>query len=499
MKQVLHVWFVLLLFGCLVMGCGSDDSDDNGNQDGDLSETEGTDDDTGESVDGDIDAVEEDLLEDDTTETTENEEETVPGLGFGELCTLTMDGAGLFNAEAGDCAEGLTCLGSAYDLSCTSDEDCAVARSYATCSDEGVCGGVYCSMNCDQYADCEGLTEESCCKDWGEGRWCVKTEACTPVGESGVGEACPYVLSDTQILNEDKSTCKKDLFCVGSWSDLACTTDQECIDHFGADHALCLSGTCAFSRCLSWCDDNNPANCTADGYENGACCVEVDNVPFCFLSEDNNCAIEYDMIIRVQDLYTGQNIEGVTVTILDMDTGQAIQGIEPVVTDEDGVAGFLFGDVELSSMVAVKQEKADSYKTTYTQDLVPGLDFTVYSVSNTFYSQLATGLQHQNGKGILLADIQDMDTQSVGCLQASTESNNGQIYYFDASMNVAVGRQQTDPDAGSFGIVNLDPGEETIIISDGTDDLTGGPVWLYADSVSIVRYYVYDSTAAGCQ
>ena len=101
----------------------------------------------------------------------------------GETCTM-----GEFNADSGNCAAGLSCIGGVSENTCTTAADCGTEGANADCAnytpDGGTqalyCGMTMCSKNCEADADCTAdFGEGSCCATGTDANWCYPPSYCT--------------------------------------------------------------------------------------------------------------------------------------------------------------------------------------------------------------------------------------------------------------------------------------------------------------------------------
>lgn len=186
------------------------------------------------------------------------------GTGAGALGDPCSQGGS--NATCGQCADTLTCIGTAPVAAnaCDFPRDC-IARGvdrllYPDCVD-GRCGWSICASSCLQSNCPEGYLEFrpnfTVC-------WCV------PTGDSGPGDACPIF-----NVNLDADSCRADETCLGieaSDETDACTEDADCpkANYYG--NPECVDGRCGTSFCSPKCGPGGTCPTDFEGMDVGGTC-----------------------------------------------------------------------------------------------------------------------------------------------------------------------------------------------------------------------------------
>jgi len=162
----------------------------------------------------------------------------------GEPCPFDV-----VNPQSEPCLVELTCLGIAASedsLPCEQDGDCAPSSYPGPNCIEGLCGGSFCSPDCDADGLCaEGFeaidVDEKC--------YCVPS----PTGSGKAGDPCPL-----GNVNPSADFCGEDLSCGGVGAgpmSHVCDKPEDCPDSYLGD-AVCFLGHCGSSACASECDEN---------------------------------------------------------------------------------------------------------------------------------------------------------------------------------------------------------------------------------------------------
>ncbi len=162
------------------------------------------------------------------------------------------------NADAGYCAQGLSCIG---DIAiegaptCDNAEDCAAESLLGppVCT-QGYCASTTCIADCATDGD---LCDAGAPYFYGD---CFCNED-FETGDAKAGEACPYATVNTEAAN-----CMDTLVCagvgIGTDSD-ACETAADCAAADYPGVIDCVDGFCGSSLCLAQCTDGE----CGDGFE----------------------------------------------------------------------------------------------------------------------------------------------------------------------------------------------------------------------------------------
>ena len=160
------------------------------------------------------------------------------------------------NAEAGDCIEGLSCLGLAPDTELApcpnGDSDCSGYTDPGLNPDcvEGGCGASFCSARCEADGSCEdGFSPQTV----GGSCYCIPSPLyCDNVI---LGDPCAF----EDVVNVDAGPCQCDLTCLGTLPDPqgpACADDVDCRDALGEIYnPECVGGRCGTSYCATTCHE----------------------------------------------------------------------------------------------------------------------------------------------------------------------------------------------------------------------------------------------------